>query len=117
MKTGAGVPDRNEVRGMPEVLGGAGALLALALLAAIAVLGVAVRTSARRRPPARAVVALLALGAAAAARADYRIHFGPPMRFEGPPSPGAVAERVAEVQPVPEGLMKGALARRRYVFF
>ena len=42
---------------------------ALALLAAIAALGLAVRTSGRRRPTARAVVALLVLGATAPARA------------------------------------------------
>jgi hypothetical protein len=46
-----------------------------------------------------------------------RIHFGAPMRFQGSSSPGAVAERVAEVQRALEGLLKEALTGRRHVFF
>jgi len=47
----------------------------------------------------------------------YRIHFGHPMRFEGPPSPERVARNVAEVQQVLQELIEDGLSRRRHVFF
>ena len=47
----------------------------------------------------------------------YRIHFGLPMRFEGPTSPERVSRNVAEVQEALQGLVAHGLSRRRHVFF
>ena len=47
----------------------------------------------------------------------YRIHFGHPLRFEGPADPEAVARNVSEVQRVLQGLVDHGRAQRRHVFF
>ena len=47
----------------------------------------------------------------------YRIHFGHPMRFEGPPSPERVSRNVGELRQVLQGLVEHGLSRRRHVFF
>jgi 1-acyl-sn-glycerol-3-phosphate acyltransferase len=47
----------------------------------------------------------------------YRIHFGPPMCFEGPASPEAVTRNVVDVQRALQGLVGHGLSQRRHVFF
>jgi 1-acyl-sn-glycerol-3-phosphate acyltransferase len=47
----------------------------------------------------------------------YRIYFGQPLRFDGPPSPEQVSRNVTEVQAALQGLMNHGLAQRRHVFF
>lgn len=47
----------------------------------------------------------------------YRLHFGAPMRFEGPASPDNVARQVVTVRATVQHLLRDALAMRRHVFF
>jgi 1-acyl-sn-glycerol-3-phosphate acyltransferase len=49
--------------------------------------------------------------------AKYRLHFGPPLRFEGAATAERVARSVAQVRGALEGLMAKGLAERRRVFF
>src|SRR5205823_2866156 len=47
----------------------------------------------------------------------YRIHYGAPLRFRGPPAPDAVARHVAEVRAAVQELIRRGLRLRRHVFF
>jgi len=47
----------------------------------------------------------------------YRIHFGAPLRFKGPPSPDTIARHVATVRGTLQELLRHGLATRRHVFF
>jgi 1-acyl-sn-glycerol-3-phosphate acyltransferase len=47
----------------------------------------------------------------------YRIHFGAPLRFKGPPTPETISRHVTTVRTVLQELVRRGLATRRHVFF